>query len=542
MDDAVYVELMKVQSELQKSERFCLRCIAQMEGRPVSASSVSDVLAPAHIANDPAKDRATTAMASRRPRVISADHLSMCFVSHPLRLILKFGYSILSGPFESAATSTKDTDLIVNGRIVKGREECSDTPTPSASKMWKVFVEVGMEDVLCLLKTKLPVHCSSPTLFRRRFRSLFNCFFDSLDVDGESVDPHHLRWLFLAKEGDTGLWTPNMLEAVRYAISYLYWDGDKKPATINVAECLNCEQIRLLFLSLCDTVLDAPSIPKFISSSTLPLQSDRCAVAETLVGLVFRVGSENSGADLDPTLERYMPLLTHKVVSPFVRSQSHTTLTTGEAVSAGCFKNEWFLLLSILQSLYDVDTSTVFQLVYALDLKEVDVVLFLSFLFVVRSCQARNMGVDNLKTVSTGIMSPKGDVVGTEYFVDWVQALFEPSTNAKSHETVQNGLDFDKPQLETNIRPVEDVLLQQFFDMYSTRGISYDIRIIVHAKLIVFLCALSDAVNVEDLLNGSPGLESAVSTTSRRTILHTAVMVNYVIYLLGRPRLIFPHV
>ena len=84
VDDVVYVELMKVQSELQKSERFCLRCVAQLEGRPVSATSLNEVLASSHISNGQLKDRATTATTNRRPRVMSADHTSMCFMSYPL--------------------------------------------------------------------------------------------------------------------------------------------------------------------------------------------------------------------------------------------------------------------------------------------------------------------------------------------------------------------------------------------------------------------------------------------------------------------------
>ena len=70
VDDGLYKELLRVQSELQKSERFCFRCLAQLESRPNSANSITTIEPPLH-AHDiefSSLERASNAKKRCRPK------------------------------------------------------------------------------------------------------------------------------------------------------------------------------------------------------------------------------------------------------------------------------------------------------------------------------------------------------------------------------------------------------------------------------------------------------------------------------------------
>lgn len=354
------------------------------------------------------------------------------------------------------------------------------TGIASMSKMWKITIEVKMEDLLCLLKTKLPLHCYSPTLFRRRFRSLFTDCFERRKTKAYA---EHFQWIFQTQTGRKDVWNTENMNNVEYLATNLNWN-EAMHNNESGAPSRICTKVVLVFKQLCSMFYSSNAMIKFLDSSSdknFQQPHERTVVAEILLELVYRVDSMSI---IPPEIERYMPLVRTsayfgitefcrdkyftKYVAEFSGSKdkySDTVTADNDPTLIRYIEKEWLMVVSIVQSLYSVDFATVQAAFYSLQLKDLNAVLFLSFIFVVESCQ---LGMsDNSQNSERLIATADEDSVyksRMEFFVNWLQSIFRPVQPLYDSNSIEN------EGKNSYQRSVDDVLLEKFLSMYQTKG------------------------------------------------------------------------
>lgn len=412
------------------------------------------------------------------------------------------------------------------------------TLTARSSKRWKVLIEVKMEDMLRLLKTKLPLHCCSPTLFRRRFRFLYSFFYEQSSLHLDSASSKSLqfsRWMIFPRCSG-GVWDIDTLNAIRFIAEVTRWDqtgldgvndfqvAEPRASGVQGRLKICCDHLKLIYNTM-------PSLSTFIErdETSKHVIFEKSVIASAVTELVYRVETGQHGDNLDVEVDRYFPVVRAKLAHGLCsvsgnRGPNHDTVmlyheliklsNTKQSPTSDkllqYFDQEWLLLAGVLQSVYRVDIGTVEKALRSLNLNEVDAVLLLSFLFLVQSCR-----MESVSSASASRGSQDSERLDSEFVVNWLYSLFEASDHnppgAGAEREVDEG-DFSNKSISAHHlpQPMEDVVLKQFFDLYNTKERSASSGV---GKKIT-----------EELLNSIPGVESAKSSSSRQTILHTAVI------------------
>lgn len=462
VDDELYKELLRVQSELQKSERFCLRCVAQLEGRPVSASSATDSIGPSAETNILPSHRAQNVKSRYRSR-------SNCKIE---------------GVHKAENTDHKSDSLrpFINNNI--DNSEVPDTrPIYTVSKTWKIVVEVKMEDLLCLMKTKLPLHCASPTLFRRRFRALFSLCFEHADIAQTSGNMWHFRKILL-DHSDFIVWSAPFFSNIKCCVATVSrgWEESKHDGQFNVQKH---EKSRSRLNDLKAIYDSTSAMSDFLNSeSTGDLAiRDKVVIVSVISQCIYNLES-----DLLTTFEadELQPIIHSCFESDILKRCRHRDFerrlalkdTSGVDVvidskyEVVCAEDEWSLFSAVLQCLFSVDEITIYKALNPVRNREFDPVLLLCFLYIVRSC--RDLRSENCSdpVVSKSFGDVVDEPISAALFVDWLVELFEPLLiAANSLDIVVTGTK-NQMNLVQN-KTVDDMLLQQFFDMYAVPGIFF---------------------------------------------------------------------
>ena len=395
----------------------------------------------------------------------------------------------------NSESTAHDARLILHSGQVQSqiKSPLSAAGTRTASQIWKIEVEVMMEEILRVIKIKLPNFALSPTLFRRRFRSLYVNAFDLLNsskhdgvknntenIISENLNDEKSIIAFIVNRKG---WSTEFAWITELMLGKLQiTETDKAAILLTPREQTNvsniriqfedqyCAQVAKLINNLYSAYKESLAIALFLNErrANKTIDTSVVSVIGAMSDLLYRVESRHENQSKgDALITRCYPVA-RAVVEKIVLTdiQPTNTFTVDEKsgiVSSVTAKTIWedyedILFTSLLQSLYNIEMATASCIINYCKLKSISAVLLFSFLYITQ-----------FKIEST---------VTTGEFVNWLSYTLEPQICLFKQDAMfvdgDDVIGFEKPPSfrDENVTvSVDDIILKHFFDTYHPNGL-----------------------------------------------------------------------
>ncbi len=366
----------------------------------------------------------------------------------------------------------------------------------SASQIWKIQIEVEMEEILRLLKVKLPSFALSPTLFRRRFRSLYVSAFNALNHASKSptkreagdstldspLNELDLLWIHIQNNRDKIRFTSQHLAASKLTVARL--TSSKAPSELELGEVSEVAVRKLNswatgMASLMHDMLSRNWLSEQNTSSNDDIYR-HAATVESIIHIICaienqiqpEISNNTSEFDLVPQCSTLARAAVLAEVTAVLCGQQMPLIKGGKInVADDCpassvrnsvqwIERENIIFVALAQSILGINYTNAVAVVKECYEQRISVVLFFVFAFIFSSKLT-----DNDSVLSDGMTSMS--------LVTWLADIFEYPNNGISQE--------DKPTDESSAvgfegfptfnSSVEDDILKHFFDAFSGDGI-----------------------------------------------------------------------